>query len=346
MDRYYAVGVADANIYADAQKTVLVAFAKVLLDTSLTFATANTDIAGGKRNPLRYTYFHSARVTGKITDATFNLSVIAKNSGGTLSNGAIVPYQEAITLVGKNGTVTNTPVGSEGGTAYCWYTYDGVQRRASFSSKVFTVDASIPDNSVVCASYSYTNSGATQLTVPADYIPATLYIELDQDVATEKAGSGIVGKNIFVIPSAQLTGNQTINMTADGYSETALEFNALAYTPYGATCTTGDVYCYIIQDIFDQTWYDTAIDITAFGVDTIVVGDTAQLSVYQIKEGGESWNVPDYSDLTFDDGAGTYATIDAAGVITGVSAGTQVITVTVTGKTSLTTSINVEVTAS
>ena len=345
MNRYYAVGVADARLYADAQKSVMVGYAKVLLDTTLTFATASTEIAGGKRNPLRYTYFHSPRVTGKITDATFNLAVIAKNSGGTLSNGAIIPMDKSITLVGKTGTVAETPVGSEGGAAYCWYTYNGVQSRATFSGKTFTVDASIPDNAVVCASYSYTNSGVTKLTIPTNYIPATLYIELDQDVATEDDKAGIVGRNLFVIPSAQLTGNQTINMTADGYSEIPLEFNALAYTPYGATCTTGDIYCYMIQEIFDQSWYDTAVDIAAFGVDSIKVGKTAQLSVYQIKEGGASWQVPDYSDLTFDNGIGTFATINATGVITGVSAGTQVITVTVTAKPALTTSINVVVTA-
>jgi hypothetical protein len=347
MSRYYAVGVADARIYGDAQKSTLVAVAKVLLDSTLTFATSATDIAGGKRNPLRYTYFHSARVTGKITSAEWNLSLIAKNNGGTLSNGAVVPITESITLVDKVGTVTETPVGSEGGTAYCWYVYNGTEYRATFSGKTFTVDSSIPDDSIVCASYSYTNSGVTKLTVPANYIPSILYIELDQDVATDNAGNGIVGRNLFVIPSAVLTGNQTINMTADGYSETALEFNAISYTPYGATCETGDVYCYMIQEIFDENWYDTAVDLAVYGVDTLVVAETGQLNVVQIKEGlGESWLVPDYADLTFDDGTPTYASVDANGVVTGVSAGTQVITVTVTAKPTLTASINVEVTAS
>ena len=344
MNRYYAVGVADAYIYADAQKSALIAVGKVLTNTSLEFATSSTEIRGGKRNPLRYTYFHTPDITFTLTDATWNLSLLAKNCGGTLEDGAVVPIEEKITLVGKTGTVTQTPVGSEGGSAYCWYEYNNTAYRATFTNKTFTVDGSIPDNAIVCATYSYTNSGARKLTVPADYIPSIVYVETVQDLASDKAGNGIVGSNIFVIPSAQLSGANTINMTPDGYSETALTMKVNAHTPYGSHCGK-DVFCYIIQNIKDVKWYDTAVELAISGDEALIVGETSQLSVYQIKEGyGESSLVPNYADLTFASSATGVATVSASGVVTAISAGSAVITATVTAKTSVKGNISITVT--
>lgn len=337
MDRYFSVGVSKAKVYGDAQKSTLVAVADVLRTSTIDISTGSTEIRGGQRNPLLYTYFHTPDVTVTLTNTAWNMSLMAKNSGGTLGTTAVVPYEEEITLVLKVGTVSKTPVGSEGGAAYCWYNYNGVAYRATFSGSTFTVDSSIPDNSVVCVSYSYTNNAVTNLTVPANYIPATLYIEMENALATNNAGSGVVGRNIYVIPSAQLSGAQTIEMTSDGYTETELTMKALAYKPYGSTCGNSDIFCYIIQEITNANWYDNVVELAVTGGDDdIDVGSTAQLTVYAIREGLDgSFIVPDYSDLTFASGTTGVATVSASGVVTGVSAGTAVITATITAKSAV-----------
>lgn len=343
MSKYFLVGVADYRAYKGQS---LVAVGKTNINTSIEISTSNTEIRGGKRNALQYIYYHTGTVGITLETAEWALPLIQANSGGSLNAGADLGYSESIVLASgsRNGTVLHTPVGRDGGVATCWYTYDGITYSAPFSGKNFVVDNAVPAGSTVCAYYYYKENDALQLTIPANFIPDNLWIEFECDLATNKSGSGIIGSAVFVVPSVQLSGAQTINMTSDGYSSTPLSGMALAYTaPQTAgECAGKEVYAWIIQNITDEKWYDLATGLAIEGLDDINEGGEAQLSIRYISEYG-SILVPDYADLTFTSDTPAVADVSEDGVIDAISTGTSLITASITNKPSISDNITVTV---
>jgi hypothetical protein len=94
-------------------------------------------------------------------------------------------------------------------------------------------------------------------------------------------------------------------------------------------------------------WYDNVVAMYLdTGAVTIAAGHTQQIHVYAVAPGLPPFEVPDYSDLTMaDDGAGAKATISAAGLLTGVSAGSADITFTITANANVNVGLEVTVTA-
>lgn len=331
MDKLFSVGVANAKIYKDPQKTQLIAVAEGLLDSSIATATSSTEIRGGKRNPLLFTYYHSPNVSLTLNNTHWNLALINANTGGELTKGANLEYTETVTLTGKAGTVDKTPVGSEGGSKIGWIECNGSYFSTTFTGSNFNAPAQVPDNATVRISYTAFNSGADKLTIPTNFIPKTLYIEMENDLATSKAGDGVIGRNVFIMPSAQLSGASEIAMTSDGYTETELTMNGLKYKSEDGK----DIFCWMIQEIFGKTWYDNVVDLAVSGSadGTLKVGKTAQLTVWAVEEGGfQSFLVPDYSDLTFSSSNVAKITVSDKGVITGVAEGKATITAKITEK--------------
>jgi hypothetical protein len=80
-------------------------------------------------------------------------------------------------------------------------------------------------------------------------------------------------------------------------------------------------------------WYTP---VTALFFDTgefsIVGTATKQLHVYAVAPGMPPFEVPDYSDLTFASSDDSYATVSAAGLVTGVAAGDTYISAEITAK--------------
>jgi hypothetical protein len=333
-DKLFLVGAADVRIYEDAQKSSLVAVGKSMVNTSITTSVSENEIRGGRTNALQYAFKHSQNAEVTITNTQWSPVLLSKTLGATLTMGFDIRKEESLTVSTGTVTVTNTPVGSEGGSARGWYTYDGVSYSGIFSGKVLTVDGAVPNASVICVSYYYTDSSVTTLTVPANFIPKIVYVEMEANLATSEAGAGgIVGTAIITIPALQLDGAVTLNMTSDGYSETPLSGKALAYTPVsgqGNACATSDVYFYISQYIFNSNWYDGLTNIAIVGGESeLEIDDAIQLSVWGFNQYG-SFQVPDYTDITFESSSEAVATVSATGVVTALTAGTTIITATVT----------------
>ncbi|MCK5343290.1 MAG: hypothetical protein KAR20_07790, partial [Candidatus Heimdallarchaeota archaeon] len=123
--KYYLTSVADAWLY---DNDVLVGSAKALVDSTFEITTSNTDIRGGKGNPLQLVYFHSPEANITLTDTEFNLAFLAETVGSSLATGANVYTEENVTLgSGGTGTVTETPLAIEGTALYGWVTHLDVE---------------------------------------------------------------------------------------------------------------------------------------------------------------------------------------------------------------------------
>ena len=261
----FLIGVADVWLYADAQCTSLIATAKTMTNNTIDVTNTSVDIQGGKGNKLLKRFFTSAMANVTLTDTRFDLSTMAANWGQSIAPSFTTRKQEAVTLNSSTGTITGTPVGVNGGSPLVYIEYNGETMATGLpvSNKTFTIPSSwnIPVDSKVCASYFAVNTNAKYITIPANIIPKTVYAVFEANLASSEAGEGVIGRATIIIPSLQLSGNQSISLTSDGYATQDLSGTALAFTPIDNQnpCLNEDIYGYIVEEIYDTNWWDETV---------------------------------------------------------------------------------------
>jgi hypothetical protein len=336
-EKLFMVSVADYYMYDTSQN--LLAAGKTLSESTMELAVNSTDVRGGKGAPLQYIYFNSPDMNITLTDTQFNLPFISLSTGQAIANSANVWTEENVTLTaGLAGTVLGTPAGFLGSTTnYAWVTHaDGAMERLAFSTKTFT-SATGTSGEVVCARYYETDASAKEVTIPANVIPSIVTLVLDAQLASSDESTNIVGSVQIVLPKVQLTGGFSLSMTMDGVATTPLTARALSYTPVGvAGCANQDVFGYIKQIRTSANWYDDVYALAISDSDiTLTHPTTRQLVVRALHESG-SPSTPPMADLTFASGTVGTCTVGAnTGLITTVAAGTSLVSVTITAKTSV-----------
>ena len=78
MPKKYLVGVGTVRAF---EGNNLIFVGKTLIESSMEISVSSTDIRGGLSNALLGQYFHDSALSLTITDAQFNLPMIAKNVG-------------------------------------------------------------------------------------------------------------------------------------------------------------------------------------------------------------------------------------------------------------------------
>jgi hypothetical protein len=336
-EKLFLVSVADYYMYDSNQN--LLAAGKTLSESTMEVTVNSTDVRGGKGAPLQYIYFNSPDMNITLTDTQFNLPFLALNSGGSVVTDTDVWTEETVTLTGGGaGTVVGTPVAFMGSsTIYGWAELsDGTTQRVTFTGSAFTVSGA-SSGDVVCVRYVYNENAAKLVTIPANIVPSIVTLVLDAQLASSDEATNIVGSIQIEIPRAQLSGNFTLSMTADGVSTTPLTARALAYTPVGVEgCSTGDVFAYVKQIRTSANWYDDVIALAFAPAEIAITGTgTNQTLVKAIPEFGSAFTPP-VADLTFSSSATGVATVGLhTGLITGVAAGDAVIHCYITSKTSI-----------
>lgn len=336
MSNYFVTSVADAYLYDFDDN--LVATSRVLMDSNIDVATSNSDVRGGKGNALQFIYWHSADMNITLTDVQFNLAFLEQTVGSTLTTGTSLYTEENVTLgAGGAGTVNGTPLTTQGTSIYGWITHDGVDvaERVSFTGSAFTSTVG-SENDTVCIRYYATDAAAKKLNIYANIVPNKLRLVLDAQLASKDTNSAsVIGKVEFIVPTFQLDGSFSLNMTADQVAQTPIKGRALATSVSDQGCSANDVLAYIIRQIDGANWYTDTIGLAYIGGDLVLTHpDTYQTSVMAIHS-DNSTSFPPVADLTFTSGTVATATIDSSGVITTVGAGTSLVTVTITAKPSI-----------
>lgn len=338
--------VSTANAYGYDQNDNLIFVGKTLLDSSVETTLSNTDVRAGQGNQLQYIFYHTAEMNVTINEAQFSLEFLALNTGSSVTVGEKVFTEETVALTAGNGSVTGTPLALSTGTLYGWVSLsDGTVSRVTFTGSNFSIsDPSY--NGDVCVRYYATNNAARSVTVYADMMPSTIKLVLEATLASSESTTNKVGKVQIIIPKASMTGAFTLSMTPDSVSQTPLAVRALADDTLSSSAGCGGnrpVYAKIVEIIDNANWYDNVVALAIDGGDiTLEASDTKTLKVIAVPSTGSSFLAP-IADLTFASDTIGAATV-AAGVVTGVAAGTANIKVTITAKTSIDANVEVTVT--
>ena len=104
--RKFLTSVADVYAYDDSEN--LLFMAKTLLDSSVEVSLGSTPIRGGQGNQLQYIYYHTGEMNFKLTEAQWNLALLASTTGQSTSSGSNIYAEENVQLT--RATPTGTTV--------------------------------------------------------------------------------------------------------------------------------------------------------------------------------------------------------------------------------------------
>ena len=343
------VGTIEAFTQSSTQPTKIFT-SKTLQESGISISVTAEDIRGGLSNPLLGRYFHDSILEANITDALFNLQYLALNVGGQVVIGGSSLVTETVTAGSGTLTVQGTPVAFGSAGTVGWYTLAGQEDWAplTFSGKVATV-ADVTEGGTYCVRYNANDSSIQEFVVPSAIIPSEVHLVMTYPLFAGGTSpeaistSSQVGELIVDIPRFQFAGNVELSLTSSGAATSNLSGSALAsYTT--ANCNDMGTYGTVKQKIYGGNWYDELMTIAVDGGNfSIANGATKKLKVIGIFKNGTG--VLDNSELTFTSSASGTASVSNAGVVTGASAGSANITITVTDKTSVATMVGVTVTA-
>jgi hypothetical protein len=266
MSKRFIVGVANVTAFNISTGDILFK-SKTLLDSSIEIQTASEEISGGQGNALQYIYYHSPRLNAKLTDIQFSLNSMAQNVGASILTSKNIWTEETVTLGGGGaGSVTGTPILTPdvGGSDVYGYVTDseGVTTKVTFSTKSFTL-AGGSEGDIVCVQYYALDTAARYINISSNFLPSVVRLVLDAQLASSSessaAGSSIIGKVQFEIPRFQISGAQSVSMTASGVSNTPIEGMALSYDNVGGCGTGSGIYGTVTEVVDSAHWYDDVL---------------------------------------------------------------------------------------
>lgn len=336
MTKKFLTSVADAYGYDDSTGALLFV-GKTLLDSSIETSLGNTDVRGGRGNQLQYVYYHTAEMNITISDAQWNLEFLAVGVGADVVTGNNIFTEETRTLVANSATVVGTPLAVTGALIYGWVTHlDGHVEKVTFAGQTFTcADGGATDT--VCVRYYANDAASRSVTISSNIIPSTVHLVLEAQLCSSDDVANKIGVVQIDVPKATLTGAFSISLTADGVSSTPLSARALSSPDLAtAACTNVPVLAKITEILDSANWYDNVIALAIQGGDfSLTHPTTSTLSVWAVPSSGASFKPP-VADLDFTSGTTAKATIGLhTGLVTTVSTGTTLLSVTISSKTSI-----------
>jgi hypothetical protein len=278
-----------ANVIGLNSSDVALFYGKANTNSAFTLSMQSTDVRGGINNALLYKYMHDRDLQVTIAQATFAKDILALNVGSSIVNGSVnVLKTECITLVGGDGTLSETPIGN-----VSVIKADGTIVSVTPVGTTITVAGGAATN--VTAIYRYADTVDT-ISVGTTTPPTVIKLIMTAEVRNQ---SGTLVEYLQIeIPNFQVDGNYELAMTPDGTSSESL--TGMALSTAGATCASGDVYAYV-------RWIPVTTTVTYTSISTtpnpfqVAVGDlpaTQQLSVIGIR-GGLYANTPITTECTY-----------------------------------------------
>lgn len=349
--KYILAGVGTAEMI-DKSTGEIVATSNTLVNSGMNFAVTAEDIRGGLANKLLGKYFHDSGLAITLEDALFDLNYLALNTGGTIGVGAnIMKTVQITTTVINQITAPTTPQTFLNLGTIGWYSIAGstTWNKITFTGSNASV-SNLPIGSVVCLQYIATDATVERFTVSATFIPSQCYLLLTLplfrtglDTNTYSSASK-VGEIQVEVPTYQISGAVDLSLTSSGASTTPISGDAIASFGSTSSCDANGDYAYVKQIIVGKSEFADvkAIVIEDSKID-LAVGGTQTLSVYKLFGGMVASAQVDNTKLTLVSSTPAKATINSAGLITGVASGTTTISATVTGYPNLVATANVTV---
>ena len=312
--------------------------ALTLLDSTFTIGVSAEDVRGGRGNQLLGKYYHTSTFDVKLTDVTFNLDYLALQTGSDITTGSDLFQIETKTVSSNTLTVSKAPT-----YAYGWISVPGTNdwTKVAFNTGTSVLPYIAADGTSMCVKYIAYDLNTEEIKISANMIPSE--VRLVMIASTYKAGkaqtltsSSKIGSVEIDVPRFQFSGSMEIGMTANGVANSSLEGSAMSNEDTDCTSETG--YYATIKEKIDG--YNVLSDVILMAIDggdsiSVTTGATKTLVVYGIRKVGTKMFTIPSDQLGYVSGTTAKATISTAGVITGVTAGTSLITVTLTANTAI-----------
>lgn len=368
-EELFSKGIVYAEFFDPATDDLL-GYSRYVADFSLAGAMNNGEVEAGPGNALVMMIPDSARLNITATTADSALNNMALAVGGIVSGNGTVETTIAVTAAGSTLPLANavSPLGGENGAVAYVLTSTGADRaevEAQSGVAHAVTDGAIQNFNAVegntyCVKYFYDNSSAQKLTVPSMFAAKVVRAHFAVNCYAKKTGGDVMSSSLFkirhyIFPYYFFTNpmEDTLSQTATGtvnLSGTCLSYQEAASEGVCNVDTAG-VYGYVVDEyVGGENSSTAAVD----GIYFIGLGAGASVAVDESLElpikysvGGVLTTISDMSAVTFTSSAEAVATVDG-NEVTGVSAGTSVITASVTNSrtgTTYTDTITVTVTA-
>jgi hypothetical protein len=350
-EELFSKGIVYAEFFDPATDDLL-GYSRYVADFSLAGAMNNGEVEAGPGNGLVMMIPDSARLNITATTADSALNNMALAVGGTLSGNGVVETTTAITAASGTLLLNNAvaPLGGENGAVCYILTSTGSDRNAveAQSGVAHSVDGNavqdfeaVPGNTY-CVKYFYQNSSAQQLTVPAMYAAKVVRAHFAVNCYAKKTGGDVLSSSLFkirhyVFPYYFFTNpmEDTLSQTATGtvnLSGTCLSYQEAASEGVCNVESAG-VYGYVVDEYVGGESSSTAavdgIYFIGLGAGVSVPADESMTLPIKYSVNGILTTISDMSAVTFTSSDEAVATVDGNSV-TGVSAGTSVISASVT----------------
>ena len=329
------------NIFAAGSATVLLfdgtslwGVAKTLTDSSIDASISAEEIRAGGGNLLYGKYFHTSNLNLAMTNALFDMKYMAKALGSNVESGGVSLQEEGLTVAagGTTVTLTKTPVAFSG-SVVGWYKLPGETewKTGSITGSTMTV-AGATAGQEICTKYFYNDLNATHFVANAQYVPSILHVVMLVDLfkgSSSNFDSSAIkaGRLLIDIPQLQLDGSQNLALTSTSAATISLNGSALAVED-NAKCSAEPVYGTFTQQLFDTVWQNEVTALAITNADVILEGvESETLVVKALRTGTLPFTVAP-ADLTYTVvSGGTYASVSATGVVTGITAGEALVKV-------------------
>ena len=307
-------------------------------------------VNAGIGNPVVINLPDTCEVNLTLTAADFSLEARQLSTGGALDYNGVVPICEEIRAASSTLTVTNTPAAPYGyDTPVGFVGVDGVAYEIDPGTKEvqgFTANAG--DDYIV--QYFMVAPSAQELTIDTVFDPSIeiVMIKLPAYSAqgTSAAQGTKVGHYYIWIPRMQFAGKADAEASQTTASTTDISGTALSYkAAVAAGCADAMSGALAYMVYMPEAGATSAIEdlvVLDGGAVSVKENETVQIPVKYVING--QLVQPAYSDLSYVSAAVGTATVDANGVVSGVSAGDTEITITLADP-ALTAYCNVTVTS-
>ena len=274
----------------------------------------------------------------------FKLEYVAANLGVNINMGGLSVYESPASgeVIGSGGVValTNTAVAFNG-AVIGWYKKptDTNWSIAAITDNKITIPG-YQEGDAYCVKYFYQNPNARSIVINTQYVPKVLHVVIINDLFSgdpKNVGSASkYGRIITDIPSFQLDGNQDLNLTATSAATVSLTGNALGIMS-GDSCEEAPYYGTMTEEIFGYSWKDDVIALAIENSDIEIASTGSEkLAVRAVFGGNIASQRVDSSDITFAMESGSeYASVAPTGVVSGVGAGSAVVSATLKEKTGI-----------
>lgn len=297
----FLTSVANVRLF-DRLTDELILNGKTLLNSSMTQAIQTQAIHAGKGSKKVYELNYQKELTFSIEDAAFDTAYIALQNGAEINHQLSEFYTDEIILLDVNGkgTLSETPIGKVHVEQL-----NGTYLQHYPTGKDILVPALAgKEVQVVYAIQEMMDS----IEISAESFPKAVRMELNVDI---RSNNGKTGEVIIEVPNFKPNGAVEISMTHEGVASSSLAGSSLADKKGN--------YAYIkLRNLTNEKVQVTALasNPSRLILDSVIGGDSQQISVLGIRGAGYSNVLLQNSDLTWTSQNPTIASVDTEGVIT------------------------------